>query len=203
MDGDNTKHNRRTANQKVIRCDADIKEAISKSPEEKLREEYRDLIRTSYRTARCLGDDLDSSVGSSYGPMISQSRHRHMSHPEIQNRAQQERRSHRMIMRGDEHIISSSQEIICSNHDHIHHPPIEVTHLMDDSDDESCGLRFTNPLAVGEGEIREDREDGDIESVYIDIDEFRDTESLRRIDSSAKKDEERDIYYLTSNRGYF
>lgn len=46
----------------------------TKSAEEELREEYQELIRSSLRTTRCLGDDLESMASSRVSRQWSTSR---------------------------------------------------------------------------------------------------------------------------------
>ena len=152
-----------------------------KSPEEELREEYQELIRTSYRMVRCLGDDLESSLGSSY---VSGYRYRDQAEEDILKRTW-------VHTKGIPRTSNFAQQ------------PIEVTHLLDDSDDETFGLHFANVAAAAEEEeSKDDAESRESVSVFINIDECRDTDS-RRYGASSKRDEDHDIYYRSSSRGYF
>ena len=144
---------------------------------EELREEYQELIRTSYRMVRCLGDDLDSSIGSS---CVSGYRYREQAEEEILHRAWP-----------GKGIPRTSNFV---------HQPIEVTHLLDDSDDEKFGLRFANMAAVGDAAM-DDCESRESASVLINIDECRDTGAQCLV--SPQREEDRDIYYRTNKRGYF
>lgn len=151
-----------------------------KSPQEELREEYHELIRTSYRMVRCLGDDLDSSIGSSY---VSGYRYRDQAEEDVLQRTW-----------ADKGIPRTSNYV---------QRPVEVTHLLDDSDDEVFGLHFAKMAAAADEESKDDAESRESASVFINIDDCRDTDSLRLGDSSTKRDEDRDIIYQSSSRGYF
>ncbi|CAJ1967596.1 unnamed protein product [Cylindrotheca closterium] len=166
-----------------IRDDPPPSQPKNKSPEEELREEYQELIRTSYRMVRCLGDDLESSFGSSY---VSGYRYREQTEEDILKKT-----------------WSDHSKVIPRTSNFAAQKPIEVTHLLDDSDDESFGLHFANMAAtVEEEEAKDDAESRESVSVFINIDDCRDTDSLR-LGASSKRDEDQDIYYRTSNRGYF
>lgn len=151
-----------------------------KSPQEELREEYQELIRTSYRMVRCLGDDLDSSIGSSY---VSGYRYRDQAEEDVLQRTW-----------ADKGIPRTSNYV---------QRPVEVTHLLDDSDDEVFGLHFAKMAAAADEESKDDAESRESASVFINIDDCRDTDSLRLGALSTKRDEDRDIFYQSSNRGYF
>ena len=142
---------------------------------EELREEYQELIRTSYRMVRCLGDDLDSSVGSS---CVSGYRYREQAEEDILKRT----------WPGKAGIPRTSNL------------PIEVTHLLDDSDDENFGLRFANMTAAEYNATDDARESS---SVLINIDECRDTGTQCLVGAPSHREEDRDTIYGTTKRGYF
>mmetsp|Transcript_94 Transcript_94/g.155 ORF Transcript_94/g.155 Transcript_94/m.155 type:complete len:203 (-) Transcript_94:280-888(-) len=152
---------------------------LNRSPQEELREEYQELIRTSYRMVRCLGDDLESSIDGS--SCVSGYRYRDQAWADNHNKG---------IPRTTNYVQQRQQ-------------PIEVTHLLDDSDDEAFGLHFANMAAAAEEqeeeESKDDTESRESASVFINIDECRDTDLC----ASPKREEDREIYYRTSNRGYF